>query len=99
MANAFGTDRDLNKDASPLYHVRKAKKSKLELPDFFVAKRGSKERIRKIGAFVHELRATSVRVVEFAGDGYSHSGINKSIGKQGDQGITPALVEFLTDVL
>ncbi len=98
MLNAFGTDAALNDDASPLFHAKRAKALKLELPDFFMGKRGTKRRTRKMEAFAGELKAAEARVVEFDGDQYSHSGINKSIGKEGDQGITPALIQFLKSV-
>lgn len=89
--NAFGTDSLENRAASPLYNVVEGR----IYPKFFIAKRGSRQRIKIADEFISKLQGQGITVDELNGSIYTHAGINDAIGAPGEQSITPALVAFI----
>jgi len=88
--NAFGTDTIINIDASPIYNVLNT----LSYPKFFIAKRGSSQRIGYANDFINVLETNGVSVSQVNGSAYDHSGINNAIGKPNETLITNALKGF-----
>jgi hypothetical protein len=88
--NAFGTDTIINIDASPIYNVIDT----LSYPKFFIAKRGSSQRIGYANDFINVLETNGVSVSQVNGSAYDHSGINNAIGEPNETLITNALKGF-----
>ncbi len=88
--NAFGTNSNENVEASPVYNINQES----TYPKFFIAKRGTSERIEKANAFIQALTEAGVFVDQVDGSIYSHSEINEAIGKSGETLITEPLLEF-----
>ncbi|MBC7913482.1 MAG: alpha/beta hydrolase, partial [Pyrinomonadaceae bacterium] len=74
--NAFGTDNNIQMQASPIYNVS----SSFSYPGFFIAKRGTPARIALADAFIYKLRSVGVPVSQVNGSQYDHEGINVAIG-------------------
>lgn len=91
--NAFGTDADVHRQASPLYNLEEGQVS----PNFFIAKRGSDRRINLANDFIAALADVGVAVQQVDGSVYTHSGINAAIGDPGEAVVTPALLSFFED--
>lgn len=91
--NAFGTNNDLNTQASPVLNI----KSNISYPKFFIAKRGNSERIAITDDFINTLEQNNVSVSQIDGSIYTHSGINNAIGDANETLITNPLVNFLED--
>ena len=89
--NAFGTDRSIQVQASPVYNLT----SSYDYPPFFIAKRGTPQRIALANAFISKLQSTGTPVTQVDGSRYDHEGINDAIGNPDDTVITPALKTFL----
>ena len=92
--NAFGTDPQENIAASPIRHLNNS-----YIPKFFIAKRGSYDRIYRADQFITALQQAGVEVSEIEADMYSHSEINAAIGAENETVITPALVQFIDNCL
>ncbi|MEJ7626862.1 MAG: alpha/beta hydrolase [Ferruginibacter sp.] len=90
--NAFGNNYNEQVKASPIYNIS----SSISYPRFFVAKRGSANRIALSDNFILKLRTAGVPVTEVNGSIYDHEGINDAIGNTNDTVITPALKQFLS---
>jgi acetyl esterase/lipase len=90
--NAFGTDELLNREASPIFNVLSNK----TYPKFFIAKRGTVERIAYADAFIEVLQNNGVFVVQVDGSVYNHAEINNAIGDEGETLITEPLKQFFT---
>ncbi len=89
--NAFGTDSNLNTQASPIHNIV----SGVSYPKFFIAKRGNTNRIQIANDFINTLKQNGVFVSQINGSIYSHSEINQAIGKDGEELITNELKLFL----
>lgn len=91
--NAFGTDSEENREASPIYHIS----DKKDHPAFLVVNRGSEDRKRRITEFVNALEDGQVKVREINADIYTHAVVNNAVGDDKDNLITPAIMEFLKE--
>ncbi len=88
--NAFGTDPQMNLDASPIRNLNNT-----YYPKFFVAKRGNYDRINRANRFINALQQAGVNVTELEANIYTHSEINAAIGAANEMVITPALIDFI----
>jgi prolyl oligopeptidase PreP (S9A serine peptidase family) len=88
--NAFGNDNTLNREASPLYNLIEGQ----NYPKFFIAKRGSAQRIAYANEFITALQNTGISTVEVNGSIYSHSEINEAIGANNESLISNPLKQF-----
>ena len=93
--NAFGTDPQENIAASPIRQLN----NHSYFPKFFVAKRGSYDRIIRANQFINALQQAGIEVTEIEANMYSHSEINDAIGAENETVITPALVNFIKNCL
>lgn len=91
--NAFGIEVDQNRDASPIFNVENSG----SYPKFFIAKRGSSQRIEYADEFINTLQINGVSVSQVNGSIYDHAGINNAIGEANETLITDSLKQFLTD--
>ena len=91
--NAFGTDSEMNKAASPLYNI----KSNLNYPKFFIAKRGKAKRLASANKFINKMQTNGISVAQVEGNIYDHAGINNAIGDKNETLITEPLKAFLAD--
>ena len=89
--NAFGLDKNENREASPIAHIGREK----DHPPFLVVGRGSETRRIKIANFVQKLEIHGVEVQKINADIYTHAGVNNAIGNKNDRLITPLLKGFL----
>jgi arylformamidase len=89
--NAFGTDPAVWQEASPIFHLLQ----NTTYPRFFVAKRGTAERIAMADLFIGKLQSVGVPVFQVNGSHYDHNGINKAIGAPNETAVTEPLKEFL----
>jgi len=92
--SAFGTDKSLWEDLSPLAHVGEA-----PAPDLLLAKRGNATRRAQVDAFADAARAAGSAVTVVDLPTFSHEDVNARIGDPADDQLTPALQEFLTACL
>jgi len=90
--NAFGTNENQNRLASPIFNVF----SDTDYPKFFIAKRGTAERIAYADEFIAVLENNGVSVSQVNGSNYNHAGINNAIGDQGETHITEPLKQFFS---
>ena len=88
--NAFGTDTTVNVKASPIHNVINA----VSYPKFFIAKRGSPQRIGYANNFINVLELNGVSVSQVNGSVYDHNEINNVIGKPDETLITNPLKDF-----
>jgi arylformamidase len=88
--NAFGTDPAVWQEASPIFHLF----PNTTYPNFFVAKRGTTERIAMADLFIGKLQSVGVFVSQVNGSQYDHNGINKAIGAPNETAVTEPLKEF-----
>jgi arylformamidase len=91
--NAFGTNPAIWAEASPINQLVQG----TNYPRFFIAKRGSTQRIAYSDAFIEVLQSAGVSVTQVLGNQYSHGGINKAIGAPNETIITEPLKLFLQD--
>ena len=91
FVNAFGTDEDIHKEASPLFNLD----SENSYPKFFIAKRGNETRIEYADSFIKALEDNNISISEVNGSVYTHAGINEAIGDTNETVVTPALTSFL----
>lgn len=91
--NAFGTDTNSNRQASPIYNIEKG----VSYPNFFIAKRGNRERIATANSFIDSLKVNGAFVSQIDGSVYDHSGINNAIGEPSETLITNPLKTFFTE--
>lgn len=91
--NAFGTDHALNINASPIYQLMIT----TAYPKFFIAKRGSDQRIEYADNFINVLETNGVSVSQVNGSVYDHEGINNAIGEANETLITNALMGFFEE--
>lgn len=91
--NAFGTNITENIDASPLHNITNG----TEYPKFFIAKRGSDQRIGYANEFINELENVGVEVYQINGSVYTHEEINNAIGDAGETLITEPLIHFFIE--
>ncbi len=91
--NAFGTKPDVWSEASPINQLIPG----TDYPRFFIAKRGSAQRIAFADAFIDVLQSASVSVSQVLGSQYDHGGINKAIGAPDETIITDPFIQFLQE--
>jgi len=91
--NAFGTNPQENTDASPIRNIRNG----LNYPNFFIAKRGTPDRVLESDIFIDSLQQAGISVTQIEGEIYNHTEINDAIGKEGETLITNPLKQFLID--
>lgn len=89
--NAFGTDPLIWAQASPINHPV----SSIRYPTFFIAKRGTNQRIALSDAFIQVLSNGGATVSSITANQYDHEGINDAIGKPGETIVTDPLKTFL----
>lgn len=92
--NAFGIHESDLRAASPLHNISPWN----NYPDFFIWKRGSKNRQENADTFITALEEVWVSVDIVDGSIYSHEGINDAIGDSEDITITPSLVDFFKNI-
>ena len=92
--NAFGNDPQENTEASPIRNL-----SATYFPKFFIAKRGSADRIQAANQFILALQNAGVDEVTLYADSYNHIQINDAIGEKDEDVITPALKSFFKSCL
>jgi len=69
--NAFGSENNLNTQASPLLNI-----SNLEsYPNFFIAKRGIRSKVARAVEFINALEDSGASVRQVDGSIYDHEGI------------------------
>lgn len=88
--NAFGTDTNSNKEASPIYNIENGN----PYPKFFIAKRGNEQRLAIANEFINNLETHEVFVSQVATSIYNHEEINDAIGAPNETLITNPLKEF-----
>ena len=88
--NAFGTDVDVQMEASPINNVDNT----TTYPKFFIAKRGSVRRIGYADDFIAAMVENGIDVSQVEASIYDHAGINKAIGKAGETLVTDPLGAF-----
>ncbi|MEB3327867.1 MAG: alpha/beta hydrolase [Candidatus Sericytochromatia bacterium] len=97
VVNAFGTERAVRRDASPLFQVASGRQT----PPFLVFVQGSASRVAEARAFHNATRRADPRQ---GGDrlevvpGYNHMAINNAIGQPGETKVTPTITAFLRGV-
>lgn len=89
--NAFGNTNTNWAIASPSNHLFLG----TVYPKFFIAKRGSTNRIAVSDSFIAQLQAVGVAVTQVTANQYDHEGINAAIGATGETAITSPLKTFL----
>ncbi len=89
--NAFGTNITSNNEASPIQNIVIGK----SYPKFFVAKRGTVNRIVLSEDFANTLESVGTQVTQVNGSIYTHEEINAAIGAENETLITQPLKQFL----
>jgi arylformamidase len=91
--NAFGSEPEGWRDASPIHHVSAS------APPLLVLSRGSVERRALQADFAAALVAAGAEASVVEVSGLTHAGINDAVGAAGDEVVTPALTAFFRDCL
>lgn len=89
--NAFGSNPDTLRKASPLFQIRPPGK----YPPFLVVTRGSPARMSDARRFASRLRATGAEAEIVPANPYSHGRVNTALGDPADTLVTPAVEAFL----
>ncbi|MFM2358233.1 MAG: hypothetical protein RLY16_225 [Bacteroidota bacterium] len=89
--NAFGTVAANWLLASPIHQLSAG----VTYPNFFVAKRGTVNRIALADSFISKLQSVGVGVNQITANQYDHEGINEAIGAAGETVVTDPLKAFL----
>jgi acetyl esterase/lipase len=96
VANAFGTDETILRDASPIAHVDDGDS---DPPGFLVVRRGSLVRQGGQERFADALERAGGAVTILDATTYTHGQVNAMIGVDGDTVMTPPIEEFTRDCL
>lgn len=88
--NAFGSNPRIWAEASPINNVQIG----MSYPRFFIAKRGTMNRIGIANAFIAVLERAGVSVSHITANQYDHEGINDAIGTPGETAVTEPLKAF-----
>ncbi|MCU0425621.1 MAG: alpha/beta hydrolase [Candidatus Kapabacteria bacterium] len=88
--NAFGSNPRIWAEASPINNVQAG----VSYPRFFIAKRGTMNRIGLADAFIAALERARVSVSQITANQYDHEGINDAIGAPGETVVTEPLKAF-----
>ncbi len=91
VVNAFGTDEAENLEASPIENIISGK----PYPNFFIAKRGTPDRIKAADTFIAKLQDNEVIVSQVTASNYTHEEINQLIGTDGETQVTIPIVNFI----
>lgn len=90
LENAFGTDPAVQREASPIEHVRAN-----DIPPFILATRGEPSRKAMQESFRAALSDAGVEASVIDASGLSHEEVSDRIGATGDEVMTPPLMSFL----
>ena len=93
--NAFGTDVEVQRDASPLTHIG----DRDTPPDFLVITRGTPPRVAMATDFATAIDDTGAAAEVLEATGLTHGDVNRLLGTPGDTTVTPAVEAFVTDCL
>lgn len=88
--NAFGSDSEVWREASALYHVEAGK----HIPPFLLAERGSLSRRAILDSFREALEAIEVNVEVIDASAYTHTGLFMAIGTDDDNTFAPTMLAF-----
>ncbi len=91
--SAFGTDPAVWRRASALGHVVPDE----DIPPTLLVARGTAKRRAAVQTFADALREANIPATVVEAGGYTHQQVNRNIGVDGEQVITPALTTFLRD--
>jgi acetyl esterase/lipase len=91
--DAFGTDPNVWKMASPMNHIAPNK----GIPPTFIAARGPDMRLDLHHEFVAALRAAGVPTTVYDAQDLNHENVSTNIGAPGDNTVTPPLMNFLAN--
>jgi pimeloyl-ACP methyl ester carboxylesterase len=90
--NAFGNSPLIWTQASPTFSIMQG----AQLPKYFLALRGTQQRMDRANSFISELKRDGVNVTSILCQEYDHEGINNAIGLAGETCITIPLKNFIT---
>jgi acetyl esterase/lipase len=90
---AFGDDPAVWADASPMRHVEAG----AGIADMLVVTRGTPARRATAQRFVDELVDADVPAHLVEAGGLDHAAVNRVVGTDGDEVVTPAIAEFLEE--
>jgi acetyl esterase/lipase len=96
VANAFGTDETILRDASPIAHVGDGDN---DPPDFLVVLRGSLVRQGGQERFADAVERAGGDVTIVDATTYTHGEVNQMIGVDGDTVMSPPIEEFTRNCL
>lgn len=88
--NAFGANPRIWAEASPINNLQAG----MRYPRFFIAKRGTMNRIALADDFIAALERAGVSVSHITANLYDHEGINNAIGAPGETAVTEPLKAF-----
>lgn len=88
--NAFGSNPRIWAEASPINNLQVG----MRYPRFFIAKRGTMNRIALADVFIAALERAGVSVNHITANQYDHEGINNAIGAPGETAVTEPLKAF-----
>jgi hypothetical protein len=91
--NAFGNNPSRYSLASPIMHLD----TKNNHPNFLIVKRGSLESHRIVDNFSSSLETNSVNVTVVEADEYSHDEVFLKFGVEGEELVTPPILEFFSN--
>jgi arylformamidase len=95
VANAFGSDQETLRDASPRAHVADHD----DPPAFLVVRRGAPGRQAAQTAFGEALEAAGAAVTMLDAPGYTHGDVNRRIGVEGEMLVSPPIERFTRECL
>lgn len=93
--SAFGTDPEVQRDASPINHVGDRK----EPPTFFIISRGSPRRVGVAQEFADAITGADGTATVLDATPYTHRDVNKRLGEPGETVVTPEVTDFTKSCL
>ena len=91
ITNAFGNDRSVWQQASPINYISSGK----GIPPFLLVERGTADRRAVLNKFLDKLRMQGIETTKLSSDNLTHEEVSERIGMEGDLIVTPVLVSFL----
>jgi arylformamidase len=88
--NAFGTDPEVQADASPINHVD----DRTTLPDFLLISRGGPRRVATAQAFADAITGARGTAEVLDATGYTHMDVNVRLGEPNETVVTPPVERF-----
>lgn len=90
--NAFTLDEIAWQEASPVFNIEDGE----NLPEnWLVVERGTVNRREILNEFVTKLETVNAQVTRIVANSYTHEDVNKKIGEEGENIVTPAIKAFL----